>query len=90
MRLRRLLEVVRRRNSLEFATELVEAPLAPYSVEERVIDGDTTWVALRARGAEWSWLTTLAEAARLGQLWVRRYGHVLHEDRQPQQTESAR
>jgi hypothetical protein len=67
---------------------MVEA-ISPYSVEERVIDGDTTWVALRARGAEWSWLTP-AEAARLGQLWVRRYGHVLHEDRQPQQTESAR
>ena len=47
--------------------------VSPYSVEERVIDGDTTWVAIRARGAEWSWLTP-AEAARLGREWVTRYG----------------
>ena len=45
--------------------------LGPYWVEERVIDGDTTWVAVRARGSEWSWLTP-AEAARLGQQWVTR------------------
>jgi hypothetical protein len=51
----------------------------PYSVEERLIDGEITWVAIRARGAEWSWLTP-AEAARLGQQWVRRYGHVLQDD----------
>ena len=44
----------------------------PLSVEERVIDG-TRWVALRARGAEWSWLTP-SEAALLGQQWVERYG----------------
>ena len=50
--------------------------IAPYLVEERVVEGDTTWVAIRARGAEWSWLTP-AEAAHLGQQWVRRYGHVL-------------
>ncbi len=48
----------------------------PYSVEERVVDGETTWVAIRARGAEWSWLTPV-EAARLGRLWLSRYGHVL-------------
>ena len=47
--------------------------IGPYSVEERVIDGDIRWVAIRARGAEWSWLTP-AEAARLGQQWVERYG----------------
>jgi hypothetical protein len=41
------------------------AAVCPYLVEERVIDGDTTWVAVRARGAEWSWLTP-AEAAELG------------------------
>ena len=44
-----------------------------YSVEERIVQGDTVWVALRARGAEWSWLTP-AEAALLGQQWVERYG----------------
>lgn len=43
-----------------------------FSVEEHV-HGDTVWVAIRARGAEWSWLTP-QEAARLGQEWVARYG----------------
>jgi hypothetical protein len=28
-----------------------------YAVEERVPPGDTRWVAIRARGAAWSWLT---------------------------------
>lgn len=46
----------------------------PFSVEEHV-HGDTVWVALRARGAEWSWLTP-EEAARLGREWVARYGHA--------------
>lgn len=63
------------------------AAIGPYSVEERVIDGHTTWVALRARGADWSWLTP-AEAARLGQLWVRRYGHFLHDDKTSEHTEA--
>jgi len=47
--------------------------IGPYLVEERVIETGTTWVAIRARGAEWSWLTP-AEAARLGRQWVARYG----------------
>ena len=47
--------------------------VSPYSVEERIMNGGTTWVAIRARGAEWSWLTP-AEAARLGREWVTRYG----------------
>ena len=47
--------------------------ISPYSVEERILDGGTAWVAIRARGAEWSWLTP-AEAAHLGQQWVERYG----------------
>ena len=47
--------------------------VSPFSVEERVIDGGTVWVAIRARGAEWSWLTP-TEAAQLGRLWVERYG----------------
>lgn len=50
--------------------------IGPFSVEERVIDGETQWVAIRARGAEWSWLTP-AEAAHLAQQWLRRYGHML-------------
>ena len=47
--------------------------ISPYSVEERVIEGDTEWIAIRARGAEWSWLTP-TEAAELGRRWVERYG----------------
>jgi hypothetical protein len=43
-----------------------------FSVEEHV-HGDTKWVAIRARGAEWSWLTP-QEAARLGREWVEKYG----------------
>lgn len=46
----------------------------PFSIEEHV-HGDTLWVAIRARGAEWSWLTP-EEAARLGREWVARYGHT--------------
>jgi hypothetical protein len=45
---------------------------APFTVEEHQ-HGDTLWVAIRARGAEWSWLTP-QEAARLGREWVRKYG----------------
>jgi hypothetical protein len=52
--------------------EMPEA-ISPFSVEERVIDGNTVWVAIRARGAEWSWLTP-QEAAQLGRQWVERYG----------------
>jgi hypothetical protein len=50
-----------------------------YSVEERIVQGETVWVAIRARGAEWSWLTP-AEAARLGQQWVEKYGGSTGED----------
>lgn len=50
----------------------------PFSVEEHV-HGDTLWVAIRARGAEWSWLTP-EEAARLGREWVARYGQPRRED----------
>jgi hypothetical protein len=45
--------------------------ISSYSVEERIIDNGTAWVAIRARGAEWSWLTP-AEAADLGKQWVER------------------
>jgi hypothetical protein len=46
----------------------------PVKVEEHV-HGGTVWVAIRARGAEWSWLTQ-EEAARLGREWAARYGSV--------------
>nr|WP_294513465.1 hypothetical protein [uncultured Rhodopila sp.] len=42
------------------------------AVEERV-HGDTLWVAVRARGAEWSWLTP-EDALRLAQHWMAVYG----------------
>jgi hypothetical protein len=44
----------------------------PVSVEEQV-HGDTLWVALRARGAEWSWLTP-EDALRLAAHWMAAYG----------------
>jgi hypothetical protein len=47
--------------------------VAPYQVEERLVEGETRWVAIRARGAEWSYLTT-NEAADLGRQWVERFG----------------
>lgn len=42
------------------------------NVEEHV-HGGTVWVAIRARGAEWSWLTQ-QEAAVLGRELAQRYG----------------
>ena len=47
---------------------------SPITVEEHV-RGDTRWVAVRARGAEWSWLTP-DEAVALGRLWLEKYGSV--------------
>jgi hypothetical protein len=48
-------------------------PVRPYSVEEHSVRGETLWIAIRARGAEWSWLTP-EEAAAIGRSWVERYG----------------
>jgi hypothetical protein len=48
------------------------ASFSPFTVEEHV-RGDTRWIAIRARGAEWSWLTP-KEAADLGRQWVEQYG----------------
>jgi len=45
----------------------------PLKVEEH-LHGETVWVALRARGAEWSWLTP-QEAVRIGREWLDRYGN---------------
>ena len=62
---------------LQHLLERYEMPdaISSYSVEHRIIDGGTVWVAIRARGAEWSWLTP-AEAAELGRQWVERYGRA--------------
>ena len=43
-----------------------------YSVEEHLVHGETRWVAIRARGAEWSWLTP-EEAVAIGREWIERY-----------------
>lgn len=48
--------------------------VAPYSIEERLVHDETRWVAIRARGAEWSWLTP-EEAAAIGRAWVEKYGN---------------
>lgn len=44
---------------------------SPLAVEEHV-HGETTWVAVRSRGADWSWLTP-EEAVRLGREWIEKY-----------------
>jgi len=43
-----------------------------YSVEEHN-RGGTVWVALRARGSDYSWLTR-EEAAEIGRQWAAQYG----------------
>ena len=50
----------------------VSHAVAPYSIEERTIGGDTLWVAIRARGAVWSWLTP-EEAVAIGRVWIDKY-----------------
>ena len=47
---------------------------APFVVEEHV-HGETVWVALRSRGADWSWLTP-DEAVQLGREKSRRHSPV--------------
>jgi hypothetical protein len=44
------------------------------SYEEHLY-GDTLWIAIRTRGAEWSWLTP-QEAADLGRQWVEKYDSI--------------
>lgn len=44
----------------------------PIAIEERLYGG-SVWIAIRARGAEWS-LITPDEAARIGRELVDRYG----------------
>ena len=43
----------------------------PFAVEEHV-HGETVWVAVRSRGADWSWLTP-DEAVELGRSWIEKY-----------------
>ena len=46
-------------------------------MEERLIHGETRWIAIWARGAEWSWLTP-EEAVAIGRDWVEKYGDGVH------------
>lgn len=52
--------------------------IGPYSVEEHHVHGETRWVAIRARGSEWSWLT-VEEAVAIGRAWVEKYDSVQQE-----------
>jgi hypothetical protein len=56
------------------------------AVEEH-LHGDTKWVAVRARGAEWSWLTP-GDALLLARHWMATYGSPA--DPASAQTASAR
>ena len=53
-------------------TEDAIASFEHVSVQERMV-GDVRWVALRARGADWFWLTP-QEAVELAREWRERYG----------------
>ena len=46
----------------------------PLAVEEHV-HGETIWVALRSRGADWSWITP-EEAVQLGRRLLEKYAAV--------------
>ncbi len=46
----------------------------PFAVEEHM-HGETVWVAVRSRGAEWSWLTP-DEAVELGRSWIEKYSPI--------------
>jgi hypothetical protein len=54
--------------------------IGPYQVEQRLVGGETRWIAIRARGAEWSYLTA-AEAVELGRQWVTQFGSATDDDR---------
>jgi hypothetical protein len=49
----------------------------PDVLTEEMTTGGTTWVKLRARGAEWSHLTP-EECAAIGSAWFHRYGTQRH------------
>jgi hypothetical protein len=52
--------------------------VGPYQVEQRVVGDETRWIAIRARGAEWSYLTA-AEAFELGRQWVAQFGRSTND-----------
>ena len=49
--------------------------VGPYAIEERIVRGETLWIAIRARGAEWSWLTP-QEAVAIALAWLEKYGQA--------------
>ena len=42
---------------------------------EEHVHGDTVWVAIRSRGADWSWLTP-EEAVCIAHEWLEKYGRA--------------
>jgi hypothetical protein len=48
-------------------------PRSTLPMVEEHVHGETVWVAVRARGADWSWLTP-EEAVRIGRQWIEKYG----------------
>jgi hypothetical protein len=56
----------------------------PYAIKEELVNGETKWVAIRARGAEWSWLKP-EEAVKIAQEWLAKYGpeHAQNSKYQP-------
>jgi hypothetical protein len=48
-------------------------PHSPPVVVEEHVHGETTWVAVRSRGADWSWLTP-EEALQIALAWIEKYG----------------
>jgi hypothetical protein len=60
--------------SIYYAQGRFMSHTAPLVVEEHV-HGETIWVALRSRGADWSWLTP-DEAVQLGREWIEKYAAV--------------
>jgi hypothetical protein len=61
----------RQRADREYLEGKMTKHFGSVSVEEQ-IHGDTEWVAVRARGAEWSWLTPL-DALLLARHWIATY-----------------
>ena len=52
----------------------------PYQVEHRLVGDETRWVAIRARGAEWSYLTPV-EAADLGRRLLEQFGKKVDDSK---------
>jgi hypothetical protein len=54
--------------------------VGPYQVEQRLVGDETRWVAIRARGAEWSYLTPV-EAADLGRRLVEQFDRKIDDSK---------